>query len=55
MSGALVEEEKVLLASGALIEEERVLIGSDMLDEVGRMVLSSVALVGSWCSLDPFS
>ena len=48
-------EEKELLASGALIEEERVLLRSRILDDVERMVLSSVAFAGSWCSLDPFS
>jgi len=48
-------QEEVLLASGALIEEERVLLGSGMLGEVERMVLSSIALAGTWCSLDYFS
>ena len=52
--GLLVQEE-VLLASGVLIEEERVLLGSGMLVEVERMVLSSIALAGTWCSLDYFS
>ena len=52
----LIEEEKVLLASGALDElEKKVLLESGMLDEAERMVLSSVALVGYWCSLDLFS
>jgi hypothetical protein len=46
----LIEGETVLLASGALIEEVKVIPGSGMLDEMERMVLSSVVLVGSWCS-----
>jgi len=48
-------EEKELLVARAPIEEEKVLLGSGMLDEAERMVLSSVALVGYWCSLDLFS
>jgi hypothetical protein len=51
----LLVEERELLAAGALIEEEKVLLGFGILDEVERMVLSFVALVGSWCSLNPFS
>jgi hypothetical protein len=51
-----IEEEKVLLASKALDElEKKVLLESGMLDQVERMVMSSVALVGSWYFLDPFS
>jgi len=51
----LIKGETVLLVSRALIEEVKVIPRSEMLDEMERMVLSSVALVGSWCSLDLFS
>ena len=50
----VIEREMVLLVSGALIEEEKVLLGLGKLDEVEKMVLASVALAGSWCSLDLF-
>ena len=40
-----------LLASGALIEEDKVLLGSEVLDEMEKMVLFSAALARSWCFL----
>ena len=54
-AGVLIVGENVLLVSGPPIEEDRMLCGSGILDEVERMVLSSDALVGSWCFSDPFS
>jgi len=53
--GVHIKGEKILLASGVPKEKERMLSGSGTLDEVERKVLTSDALAGSWCFLDPFS
>ena len=51
----LVEEETVLVVSGFLVKKVMTPHGSAMQDEEEKMVLSSGALVATWCSWDLFS
>jgi len=53
-AGVLAGEENVLLVSGLLMKKGMMLHGSVMLDEEEKMVLSSSALVATWCFLGPF-
>ena len=53
--GGHVEEEKVLLVSGLLVKKGMIPHGSATLDEEEKMVLSSGALVATWCSWGLFS
>ena len=54
-AGILVEKEKELLVSGLLVKKGMMLHGSVMLDEEEEMVVSSSALVATWCFLGLFS
>ena len=51
----LVREEKVLLVSRLLVKKGLIPHGSATLDEEEKMVLSSGALVATWCSWGLFS
>jgi len=51
----LVEEGMVLAVSGLLVKKAMILHGSVTLAEEKEMVLSSGALVASWCSWGLFS
>ena len=55
LAGVLVEEEKVLLVSRLLVKKGMIPHGSATLDEEEKMVLSSGALVATWCSWGLFS
>jgi len=54
-AGVLVGEEKVLLVFGPLVKKGMMLPGSVMLGEEEEMVLSSGALVATWCFWGLFS
>jgi hypothetical protein len=54
-AGVLAGEENVLLVSGLLMKKGMMLHGSVMLDEEEKMVLSSSALVATWCFWGHFS
>ena len=55
LAGVLVEEEKVLLAFGLPVNKGMIPLGSTTLDQKEEMVLSSGALVVTWCSWGLFS
>ena len=54
-AGVLVGEEKVLLVSRLTVKKGTMLHGSVMLDEEEKIVLSSGALVATWCFWGLFS
>jgi hypothetical protein len=55
LAGVLAEEEKILLVYGLPVKKAMILHGSAMLHEGEMMVLSSGALVATWCSWGLFS
>jgi len=50
MAEVLVEEETVLVVSGFLVKRGMIPHKSVILDEEEKMVLSSDAMVATWCS-----
>jgi len=55
MAEVLVEEGTVLAVSGFLVKRGMIPLESVTLDEEEKMVLSSGALVATWCSWGLFS